>query len=116
VRDSVLQHGVAVDAIDEDGDTALLRAGLFGHLSVVELLVLAGSDFEIANNSGRTAIEIARVRGHTAVVRFLGIEGNWRRRRNYVTMLSSIHGALTASKAMQAFQCHDVARVIASYL
>jgi ankyrin repeat protein len=98
------------------GVTALMVASIQGHLSVVELLVQSGSDFEIANTFGRTAVDIARARGHIAVVRFLGMEGNWRRRRNYTTMLSSIHGAPTASKAMQAFQCHDVAHVIASYL
>ena len=113
----LLHHRVAVDAIDVNGWTALFLASYQGHLSVVELLVLeGGADFEIADYEGVTARDVASARGHTAVVRFLDIESNWRRRRNYATVLSSIYGAPTDSKMMRVFQCHDVARVIASYL
>jgi ankyrin repeat protein len=112
-----LNHGVAVDAITSLGETALWWASLKGHLSVVELLVQeGGSDFEIADIHGETALDAAEEEGHTAVVRFLRIESNWRRRRNYATMLSSIWGVPTDSKMMKVFQCHDVARVIASYV
>jgi len=50
------------------------------------------------------------------VAAYLSIETNWRRRRNYATVLNSLKGAPTTSKAIRALQCYDVARVIGSYL
>jgi ankyrin repeat protein len=113
----LLNHGVSVEAINEDRQTALMLASFYGYMSVVELLVEeGGSEFEIADIDGNTARDMARQEGHHEIVMYLSIEINWRRRRNYATMLGSILGAPTDSKMMKVFQCHDVARVIMSYV
>jgi hypothetical protein len=82
----------------------------------VQLLVQGGANIEIVDNRGRTPLAVARLSGRTTVVAYLSIESNWRRRKNYATMLNSIKGAPTDSKMMKAFQCHDVARMIGSYI
>jgi ankyrin repeat protein len=112
----LLRHGAVVDAIDVSGGTVLWLASSSGYLPIVQLLVQGGADIDRAADDGETAIVIAREEGHAAVVVYLGIEINWRRRRNYATVLNSIKGAPTDSKMMRAFQCHDVARLIGSYL
>jgi ankyrin repeat protein len=113
----VVRHGVALDTINTTlGWTALWHASRGGHLPIVQLLVQGGADFERACNDGLTPLAIAREIGHPEIVMYLSIESNWRRRRNYATMLNSIKGAPTDSKMMKAFQCHDVARMIASFM
>jgi ankyrin repeat protein len=113
----VVRHGVALDTINTTlGWTALWHASRGGHLPIVQLLVQGGADFERACNDGLTPLAIAREIGHPEVVMYLSIESNWRRRKNYATTLNSIKGAPTDSKMMKAFQCHDVARMIGSYI
>jgi ankyrin repeat protein len=113
----LLRHGVALDTINMYGETALWWASCEGHLPTVQLLVQAGADIDRACNDGRTPLAVARMSGRTTVVAYLEpAEVNWRRRGNYATMLNSIKGAPTDSKMMKAFQCHDMARVICSYI
>jgi ankyrin repeat protein len=112
----LLRHGVALDTINMYGETALWWASCEGHLPIVQLLVQAGADIDRACNDGKTPLAMARDVGHPEVVMYLSIEINWRRRKNYATMLNSIKGAPTDSKMMKAFQCHDVARMICSYI
>ena len=113
----LVRYGVVLDAITTTyGRTVLWYASFCGNLPMVQLLVQGGADIERADNDGSTPIAIARQRGHTAVVAYLGIELNWRRRRNYATVLNSLKGAPTTSKTVRALQCYDVARVIGSYL
>ena len=112
----LVRYGVVLDAITWSGETALWNASCLGYLTIVQLLVQGGADIERADNGGKTPIAIAREEGHTAVVAYLSIELNWRRRRNYATVLNSLKGAPTTSKTVRALQCYDVARVIGSYL
>ena len=112
----LVRHGVLLDAIDKYGWTALWYASCHGYLPIVQLLVQGGADIERAGNDGKTPIAVARQQGHTAVVTYLSVEINWRRRRTYATVLNSLKSAPTTSKTVRALQCYDVARVIGSYL
>ena len=112
----LVRHGVVLDAFDMYGCTALWHASRQGYMSTLQLLVQSGADIDRASNDGNTPIAIARWRGHTAVVAYLTIELNWKRRRNYATMLNSLKGAPTNSKIMRVFQCYDLARLIGTYL
>jgi len=112
----LVRHGVVLDAFDMYGCTALWYASGFGYLSTLQLLVQSGADIGRADNRGLAPIFMARMRGHTAVVAYLTIEGNWKRRRYYATMLNSLKGAPTISKIMRVFQCYDLARMIGTYL
>ena len=112
----LVRHKVVLDAITLYGQTALWWASYEGYLPIVQLLVQSGANIERASNGGRTPIAIARENNCTAVVAYLSTELNWRRRRNYATVLNSLKGAPTTSKTVRALQCYDVARVIGSYL
>ena len=48
----LIQHGVAVDAVNMHGNTAFWYASYNGYLPIVELLVEGGSDIEIVDNEG----------------------------------------------------------------
>jgi ankyrin repeat protein len=112
----LLAHGVAVDAITGAGYTALWFASWKGYLPIVQLLVRGGADFEIASNSGRTPIDVARQYRRAEVVRYLEAESKWRRRRAWAMVFCSIKNVDSASKMMRVLQNRDLAGVIASYL
>lgn len=64
----------AVNAVDHDGDTALLYAISKGHLDIAELLLRHGADPNIAGDSGYP-IRTAASRGWTQMVRALLVRG-----------------------------------------
>ena len=64
----LLDWGAKVDPLDKWKDTPLHDAAEFGHLSVVKLLVERAADVSVKNNNGRTATDMARIRGNTDVV------------------------------------------------
>jgi hypothetical protein len=63
-----------VNAVDLDGETAVMKAAFEGHLSVVELLAENDADLRIRNNDGSTALEIAQLMKRDAVVAFLAAQ------------------------------------------
>ena len=68
---------------DRDGGTALINAASNGHTSIVEALVRAGADIHHRTNNNsiiiedhnRTALDLARSRGHTDTVAMLEARG-----------------------------------------
>ncbi|KAI1176545.1 ankyrin [Nemania sp. FL0916] len=57
---------------DQDGRTALSWAAENGHVSVVKLMLdYQGINIEVKDNWGKTALDLANGRGHTAVVGML---------------------------------------------
>lgn len=66
---SALQSGrVDVDfAFEEDGMTALMYASLAGHDAVVDAILEAGAQVDLANNEGETALILASKYGFTDV-------------------------------------------------
>jgi ankyrin repeat protein len=72
----LIEHGIKrgadlSKAIDATGDTLLHCACYGGHLSCVELLVMAGLDPLRPNACGETPIDVCTKFGHTACVRLL---------------------------------------------
>jgi ankyrin repeat protein len=115
----LIQHGVAVDAVNMYGKTALWYASYNGYLPIVELLVEGGSDIEIADNEGEKARDVARERNHTAVVEYLRTplkEKRWQRRSGLAMVRSSIRDVEDDAAIIRSRQCDDVARVIGSFL
>ncbi len=75
----VLATGIHVDHVNRLGWTALLEAVVLGdggpaHQEIVRLLLAAGADRSIPDKDGVTALEHARSRGHSALVRLLSQE------------------------------------------
>ena len=60
-----------IDARDEDGKTALIRAAEEGDTETVEMLLDREADIEAKTNDGRTALMIAAIEGHTETVQLL---------------------------------------------
>ena len=54
------QPGIQLDAINIDGDTALMVAAEKGHLEIAEMLLKAGAQVSITNKRGETATSLAR--------------------------------------------------------
>jgi ankyrin repeat protein len=66
-----IEHNADVNAIDAEGETALMKAIYGGHLDVVKLLFSEEAALDMRNNEGLSALEIAQEMEHKAVVAFL---------------------------------------------
>lgn len=76
VVDRLLAAGVAVDHVNNLGWTALLEAVILGdggpqHQAVVRSILAAGADRGVRDRGGLTALDHAREKGQTEVVRLL---------------------------------------------
>lgn len=67
----ILSHGVDVNARNEHGMTALMRAAHYGHDRMVRALLEHGADPNITRNDKFTALALAAFFGHTETVRIL---------------------------------------------
>ncbi|KRE42605.1 ankyrin repeat domain-containing protein [Knoellia sp. Soil729] len=72
----VVQTGIDVDHVNDLGWTALLEAVILGdggphHQEIVEILLEAGADRDLADREGVTALEHARAKGQVEVARVL---------------------------------------------
>ncbi len=74
VRDA-LDLGAPVNARDNRDWTALMWAAWKGHESVGTLLLVRGADRLLKNNDGKTALDLAKNRGHTGMVKLLRSRG-----------------------------------------
>ncbi|EGZ08510.1 hypothetical protein PHYSODRAFT_436474, partial [Phytophthora sojae] len=52
----LLDHGAAVDLVDETGDSPLITAAENGHVEVVKLLIERGATVDLFNNNGWTPL------------------------------------------------------------
>jgi ankyrin repeat protein len=71
----LIELGLAVDGVDAQGCSALLRACGGGHLALVEELLLRGADPSHAARSGATCLSAALSMRHDAVVQALLARG-----------------------------------------
>ena len=67
----VLSRGVDVDARNEHGMTALMRAARCGHAAAVRVLLEHGADPNVPRNDRFTSLALAAFFGHTETVRIL---------------------------------------------
>ena len=71
----LLRSGAAVDAVDDDGWTALMEAAFSGQAECTRLLLKAGADSTLRATGGGwegwTALELAEEQGHAEVVAVL---------------------------------------------
>lgn len=66
-----LSQGADVNAMDDNGKTALIAAAFKNHTEVVNFLLENGADVNAKNNSGKTALIVAAFKGYTDVVKLL---------------------------------------------
>ena len=67
----LLETGAVVDARDEAGYTALMRAAYARQAEIIRLLLAAGADVNARSQSGETALIGAALGGSVEVVRLL---------------------------------------------
>ena len=60
-----------IDGRDEGGNTDLMRAALNGQNETVKALLLSGADPKTICRPARTALVVAKERGHTAIVELI---------------------------------------------
>ena len=70
VRFLVRNCEVDMNSKDKCGNTPLLVAAVYGHLSVIEYWIEHGCDPLHRNNNGDTAVHLAALNGHLSVVKF----------------------------------------------
>lgn len=58
-------------SVDKDGNTLLHLAARHGYTEVVEKLIKAGADVNIANRNGDTPLGLARRNGHREITEML---------------------------------------------
>ena len=57
-----------VNAIDNDGGTALITATVTNRTDIIRLLLSAGADINIKDNDGLTALDIAKDNHHSEII------------------------------------------------
>jgi ankyrin repeat protein len=67
----LLAHGAPIDALDGDGDTALIRAAIYDAENAVEVLLTHGADRRVRNRDGKTALDIAQAGRNDAIAKRL---------------------------------------------
>lgn len=72
---SMLLPVSSIDAIDDRGRTALMKAATYGYQDCVQSLVDAHADLNLISADGHTALSLAIAEGHTAVVDLLARKG-----------------------------------------
>jgi len=68
---TLLDQGEEINSADNDGDTPLSMAAMYGHEVVVELLLGRGAEVDCVNNNQETPLLFAASEGYTAVVHLL---------------------------------------------
>jgi len=66
----LLENNAEINAQNTGGGTALMAASLNGHTDTARLLIQSGADVAV-ESMGRTALRIARSKGHTEIVDLL---------------------------------------------
>ncbi|XP_007891325.1 peroxisomal NADH pyrophosphatase NUDT12 isoform X2 [Callorhinchus milii] len=99
-----------IDEIGEKGWSALMYACRNGHFEVVQLLLEKGCDSSISNNSGQTALDIAKFWGHNHIVDLLlNASGGPEEFHNFFnrTFLNRLSEKRTDSEWLKAKETHS---------
>ncbi len=100
----LLELGLALDATDAQGCTALLRSCGGGYLDLVEHLLAAGADPSVAAYSGATCLSVALTARQMDVVRVLAEQG--------IELDQRLPGGITPLMIAAALGQHETVRVL----
>lgn len=100
----LLNHGADVNAVDENGNTALLFASKIGDRKVIDLLIEKGADVNMSNATGTTPLMIASKHGNIYAVKTLLKYGADAKKVN--------NSGFTAYTFAEVYKKKDVLRVL----
>ncbi|XP_055531768.1 uncharacterized protein LOC129722390 [Wyeomyia smithii] len=69
--ENLLKENLNIDAVDDEGQTALHLAAESGHTAIIKLLVAAKANVDASNASKRTALMLSSYEGHPDAVEYL---------------------------------------------
>jgi hypothetical protein len=72
----LLEYGIDVNGLDEDGATPLHIAALLGVVDISRVLIRGGSDLSAGDNQGRTALHYSAMIGYGDIARLLISNGS----------------------------------------
>ncbi len=67
----LLKHGAQIDSANNNGDTPLMDAAYLNKLDILAELLARGANPQLLNKRGRSALALARQRGHHQAVALL---------------------------------------------
>ena len=70
----LLERGAPIDAVDDDGETALMKSVQAERPAVAALLRRRGADLDLRNNAGVSARDMATATDDAELKRALGVE------------------------------------------
>jgi ankyrin repeat protein len=94
-HDHLLVLNKKLDNNDEEGNTALILACMYGNIEIAQTLINHGADINRANKSHKTALDYARENGHTKIVELLERSGAHATSRPPVSM--TVSGSATST-------------------
>lgn len=118
----LLGTAMPLDTLSTFGQSALWYACCKGFHGMAVLLVEGGADTEKTGAGMLTPMGIAKANGHAALAKYMLYESprvraqNWRRRRAFAFVLSSIKTVDSSDKKMRVLQSKDMAYTISSFL
>lgn len=71
IAEYLIKNGANINNIDKDNDTPLMYCAQSGNLATVKFLLQYEPDLTIKNNSGKTALNIAKEKNHTEIIKLL---------------------------------------------
>ncbi|KAJ4859893.1 ankyrin repeats (3 copies) domain-containing protein [Trichoderma breve] len=104
----LLDYGVDISVVDEDGCTPLISASFFGFTEVVRILLRWGSDINAQDLRGMTALALATQNGHTKTAELLLQNGA------DTTLVDNIAGWTVLLHAAY-YGCVDIFRALLTY-
>jgi len=106
IKACVISPGIVNSSDDQNGNTAIHIAAQNGHLTVVEFIISAGADVNIANKTGATALHMSQEYGFfwvSKALRDAGADGEIKNSGGFAAK-SGIEGTVDGQDWVSAIQ------------
>lgn len=70
----LIKYGSDINSTDKEGWTVIHQCAVVGNLTMLQFFVHSGANVTVANNEGKQPIDLALMKGHTPIVRYLEVQ------------------------------------------